>query len=214
MSENTRKRICITNRHLVRGDFCLWLERVLCRTERPDAVVLREKDLSETEYRKLAGAAKEICQAKGTRLIVNQFDSIAAELGIPAIHLPYGRFLEKMEKDVSREELRSRFERIGTSVHKPDEAELAGRLGADYVFAGHIFQTDCKKGLAPRGLDFLRACCERVQIPVYAIGGIPLEEEGKVPDRSEKKDGGSTREQLCIRQGAAGVCIMSDYARL
>ena len=40
--------------------------------------------------------------------------------------------------------------------------------------AGHIFATDCKKDLPPRGLEFLKEVCNSVTIPVYAIGGIKL----------------------------------------
>lgn len=46
------------------------------------------------------------------------------------------------------------FESVSTSIHKPEEALKAQELGADFVFAGHVFATDCKKGLPPRGLDF------------------------------------------------------------
>ena len=38
--------------------------------------------------------------------------------------------------------------------------------------AGHVYVTDCKKGLPPRGLEFLKEVCTKVTIPVYAIGGI------------------------------------------
>jgi thiamine-phosphate pyrophosphorylase len=65
-------------------------------------------------------------------------------------------------------------------------------LGADYVCAGHIFETDCKKGVPPRGLSFLRDICAQSPVPVYAIGGIREENENKA-----------------IEQGAAGVCVMS-----
>lgn len=65
-------------------------------------------------------------------------------------------------------------------------------LGATYITAGHIFATDCKKGVPPRGLDFLSSVCSFVNIPVYAIGGIS-------PVNAQK----------AIDAGAEGVCIMS-----
>lgn len=46
------------------------------------------------------------------------------------------------------------FETVGVSVHSADEAVLAEKMGATYVTAGHIFATDCKKGLEPRGIEF------------------------------------------------------------
>lgn len=85
----------------------------------------------------------------------------------------------------------------GVSVHSVEDARLAEQCGATYLTAGHVFVTDCKKGLAPRGLDFLHEVCSSVKIPVYAIGGI------------NDKNAAS-----CIREGAAGVCVMSGYMRM
>ena len=72
------------------------------------------------------------------------------------------------------------------------EAQEAARLGCTYITAGHVFVTDCKKGLAPRGLAFLQEVVESVAIPVYAIGGIGSENAASVR-----------------KTGAAGVCVMS-----
>ena len=66
--------------------------------------------------------------------------------------------------------------------------------GADYIFAGNIFETDCKKGLPGRGLEFLENVCKAVNIPVYAIGGIS---EEKMPQ--------------ILGTGAAGGCMMSGF---
>ena len=49
---------------------------------------------------------------------------------------------------------------------------MAQEHGATYVTAGHIYPTDCKRGLAARGTQFLERVCRVVSIPVYAIGGI------------------------------------------
>ena len=78
-----------------------------------------------------------------------------------------------------------------------EDAKEAGRLGADYVFAGNIFETDCKKGLPGRGLEFLENVCKEVDIPVYAIGGITAE---KMPQ--------------ILGTGAAGGCMMSGFMQL
>ena len=64
------------------------------------------------------------------------------------------------------------IKRIGTSIHSVEDAVFAESHGADYITAGHIFTTDCKKGLPGRGIDWLKSICHAVSIPVYAIGGI------------------------------------------
>ena len=91
---------------------------------------------------------------------------------------------------------KSRFEHIGASCHSVEDAQEAESLGADYITAGHVFATDCKKGLPPRGIEFLSSVCESVSIPVYAIGGIS-------PDNID-----------LVRQcGAAGACVMSGFMK-
>ena len=87
---------------------------------------------------------------------------------------------------------------LGSSVHSLEEAEEAFSLGAEYLTAGHIYATDCKKGLPPRGTAFLEEICRAVPVPVYAIGGIRLEQE-----QIEKT----------LAAGARGVCIMSGAMR-
>ena len=82
------------------------------------------------------------------------------------------------------------------SVHTVEEAINAERLGADGLIAGHIFVTDCKKGLAPRGLDFLKEVCDAVSIPVFAIGGID-----------------DSNSDIVRLAGAQGECRMSWYMR-
>ena len=96
------------------------------------------------------------------------------------------------------ESQREIIQKIGTSVHSTEQAQEAQELGASYVTAGHIYATDCKKGLQPRGLDFLRQVCAAVDLPVYAIGGIKFDE---------------TQWMSLKECGAAGGCIMSGMMK-
>ena len=91
------------------------------------------------------------------------------------------------------------FSVAGTSVHSVEEAVEAEKLGASYISAGHIFSTDCKKGMPPRGLDFLKDVCRSVSIPVYAIGGIRI-------DKAQLQE--------LLDCGAAGGCVMSGMMKL
>lgn len=62
--------------------------------------------------------------------------------------------------------------RLGVSVHSIEEAKIAEERGADYLFFGHIYSTNSKPDLEPRGLYALDEVCRSVSIPVIAIGGI------------------------------------------
>ena len=130
-----------------------------------------------------------LCEAAGTECILHGFPDEARALSWRKIHLPLRLFQELPSLDF--------FEKKGTSVHSLAEAREAEALGADYLFAGNIFETDCKKGLPGRGLSFLQEVCKQVSIPVYGIGGI-------TPDRME---------QLLLA-GASGGCMMSGFLKL
>ena len=101
------------------------------------------------------------------------------------------------------------FKVIGTSVHSVEDAIKAKQLGTTYMTAGHIFATDCKKGLPPRGLDFLKNVCDTVQIPVYAIGGINI-----ASSESDDSTLNVPRLKEVMECGAAGGCIMSGMMRV
>ena len=102
------------------------------------------------------------------------------------------KYLDNLQVLKSNPQIYKYFNEIGVSIHSVSEAIEAVNLGATYITAGHIFATDCKKDLAPRGLSFLSAVCNSVTIPVYAIGGISPENAQKV-----------------IYAGGTGICIMS-----
>lgn len=176
--------IAITNRRLCKGDFLSQIER-LCRDERISAIVLREKDLSEDEYKALAKSVIRICAFYDKKLILHHFARAALELDFKNIHLSISDLEENKER-------LKYFELIGASIHSMQQLAKAESLSADYVFAGHIFATDCKKGLKPRTTEFLREAVYNFPRSVYAIGGINKHNLDKV--RSA---------------GAAGACIMS-----
>lgn len=175
--------IVVTNRVICKGDFFERLEEIVC--VKPDAVILREKSLSTTEYQLLAEKCKKICDKYGVDLIVNTFISSAKKAGIKKVQLPMAEFLRK------RSELND-FEEIGVSVHSLDEAILAEKLGANFLIAGHIYMTPSKPDMPSRGIEFIENICERVSIPVMAIGGIT---PARVPEVE--------------KAGAKGVCVMT-----
>ena len=158
----------------------------------PKGIILREKDLSYTDYKTLAQSALDICNQYHVPLILHNFIGVAIELHHDMIHLPLSILRE------NRSNLSS-FSTIGTSIHSVEDAIEAVSLGATYLTAGHIYSTDCKKDIPPRGIQFLQDVCSCINLPVYAIGGIHYNKEQFEEIESA---------------GAKGACIMSDSMRL
>ena len=184
------KILAITNRHLCNNDFLTQIQDICSLNEKNTgiksvSIVLREKDLSENDYKDLAAKVMKICEKNNTECILHNFYNVAKELNCKKIHLPL--HVLKAKSNVCKE-----FNEIGVSIHSVSEAIEAVNLGATYITAGHIFATDCKKDIPPRGLSFLSSVCNCVNIPVYAIGGISI-----------------SNAQEAINAGADGICIMS-----
>lgn len=176
--------ICVTNRKVCRGDF---LERInQIAIGKPQAIMLREKDLGKLEFENLARNVNMICLKNQVKFIINQNIRVAAKMELSIIHLS----LQDLKKNVNKIK---QFSEIGASVHSVIEAKEAQESGATYLIAGHIFSTDCKKGVPPRGLSFLKEVCLSVELPVYAIGGISKDNVKDVTDA-----------------GALGICLMSE----
>ena len=70
--------ICITNRHLCNIDFYKRIEQICKKT--PKAIVLREKDLKEEEYKILAKEVIKICNKYNIDIILHNFIDIALSL--------------------------------------------------------------------------------------------------------------------------------------
>lgn len=183
----TFKKICVTNRHLSERPLDEQLERVFI-TSKPDDVILREKDLSEDEYRKLAYKIKVLCDLHCVRLVVNKYYEVARELGT-TVQLS---IIDYESNDANLNGLP-----VWVSVHSLQESVRARGSGASAIIAGHIYETDCKRGFPGRGIDFLTNIVEQVDIPVYAIGGI---DEFNIEEVASA--------------GASGACQMSYYMKL
>ena len=160
------------------------------------ALTLREKDLDKNEYLKLIEEIYPICQKYKINLILHQnYDlNLDDKYNIEGIHLSYDIF--KSLNENIKAELIKKYKKIGVSIHSIDEAKEVEMLGATYIVAGHIFETDCKKGLEPRGLKFIEDLSSALSIPIFAIGGI-----------DEKNS------QSVIDSGAFSVCMMSSMMK-
>ena len=159
-------RIAVTNRHLCEGDF---LERIrqIAQGDEYNAILLREKDLSHEEYEELAKKVLKITNLAGKKCILHPF-----------VHIPLSVMAQMSQKE--RENLRKSVKEMSTSIHSLEQLKEAEAYSMDFVIAGHIFATDCKKDLPPRGLSFLKNICDNSEVPVYAIGGMTKEREPEV----------------------------------
>ena len=205
MIENKIKLNIISNRKLCENEnlekqiekiFSAYQRKIILENFEIVALTLREKDLYKNEYLKLVEKIYPICQKYRIDLILHQNYDLVLEdkYNIEGIHLSYNTF-KSLNKNI-RKELIKKYKKIGVSIHSIDEAKEVEMLGATYIVAGHIFKTDCKKDLEPRGLEFIQELSSALIIPIFAIGGINQENS-----------------HLVINNGAFGACMMSSLMK-
>ncbi|WP_339055707.1 thiamine phosphate synthase [Fusobacterium animalis] len=205
MIENKIKLNIISNRKLCENEnlekqiekiFSAYQRKIILENFEIVSLTLREKDLNKNEYLKLVGKIYPICQKYRIDLILHQNYDLRLDnkYNIKGLHLSYNTF-KSLNKNI-REELIKKYKKIGVSIHSVDEAKEVENLGATYIVAGHIFKTDCKKDLEPRGLKFIQELSLILTIPIFAIGGINEENS-----------------HLVINSGAFGVCMMSSLMK-
>ena len=205
MLENRIKLNIITNRKLCENEnlekqikkiFLDYEKKIYLENFEIVALTLREKDLDKNKYLNLVKKIYPICKKYGIDLILHQnYDlNLDEKYNIEGIHLSYEIF-KSLNKNI-REKLIKKYKRIGVSIHSLEEAKDVENLGATYVVAGHIFETDCKKGLEPRGLNFIKELSSILTIPIFEIGGINEENS-----------------YLVIKSGAFGICMMSSLMK-
>lgn len=166
---------------------------------KPFGIVLREKDLPVKEYSELARKVRDICRSAGASIIVHNHPEVARELGVSALHMP----LDALEKLNSEE--RKEFRVLGASCHSVEDVLRAKALGCDYVTAGHVYATDCKPGLPPRGADFLAEVCgPAAPMPVFALGGLT---PARAPEVRRAGGRGLRHDEFCHGCGEPGGTV-------
>jgi thiamine-phosphate pyrophosphorylase len=157
----------VTDRQLSAGrPLCLVVEAALRGGTR--AVQLREKDLPPRELYPLALEVRQLTQAYGASLLINDRIDVALAVGADGVHLT----TTSLPVTVARQ-LLGPGRLIGVSTHTVAEAQAAADGGADFVVFGPVFYTPSKAPYGrPVGLEALRAARSAITLPILAIGGI------------------------------------------
>lgn len=189
--------IAVTNRRLCSGDYLTQIRKIA--DLQPGGLILREKALTDEEYGHLAVQVLDICREQKVPCYLHGHVEIARRLKCERIHLPLETLLTLTGHTAAAAAPAplAAFSHISVSCHSAADVQAAVAHGATQILLGNIFETDCKKGLPGKGLDFLREICLLSPVPVYAIGGITPENFPSV-----------------CAAGAAGGCMMSGFMRM
>jgi thiamine-phosphate pyrophosphorylase len=195
-------RYAITSRALYPGDEQEKQAALLRQTYRwisdgIDFIQLREKDLSAAA---IAALARNILKtialtASSTRLLINSRADIAIATGAHGVHLTSDPC------EVTPEEIRGLYASaklhapiVTVSCHTIEGVQRARDDQADAILFAPVFEKQLRdqgnvRSIPGHGLDRLHAACTAAApVPVYALGGVTLENA-----------------DACIAAGAAGI---------
>ncbi len=151
-------------------------------------VQYRDKCRARGEMVQIAKRMREITNAGGARLIINDEIDLALAVKADGVHLGQDDFPVRMARQLLGETAI-----IGLSTHNLVQAQKAVSQTIDYIGFGPIFSTTTKKAHDPTvGISKIAAIRKQISLPVYAIGGIPF-----------------SALQNIINAGASGVAVAS-----
>ncbi|MEO5573395.1 MAG: Nudix family hydrolase [Gammaproteobacteria bacterium] len=169
--------------------FMSTLERCLSGGVR--LVQLRAKSLDEARYRDLAQQALDLCRHHGAQLLLNAVPQLVQDIGAHGVHLSS----EQLKKLDARPLGKDKW--VAASCHDADELAQARRIGVDFAVVSPVLPTPSHPGAACLGWDKLRQLTSATNMPIYALGGMRIEDIG-----------------LAHRNGAQGIAAVSSVWNL
>ena len=187
MNREALRLYLVTNRYQDSLESFLEKIETACRSG-VTIIQLREKNLTTNQYYQLAKQVKEITEAYQVPLIID--DRLDVCLAVDAAGLHIGD--DELPVSVARQVLGPE-KILGVTAKTVKRALEAEEGGANYLGTGAIFPTMTKENAPITLISTLKTICQRVAIPVVAIGGLTSE---NIDQR--------------IGTGIAGVAVVRD----
>ncbi|HEX9756720.1 MAG TPA: thiamine phosphate synthase [Nitrospiria bacterium] len=147
----------------------------------------REKEIPGVSRLSIAKKIKTLCEKFQCTLIINDDIELAVKVGADGVHLG--------QEDSSVENARIQLgvkAIIGVTVRNVTQALEAQKGGADYIGLGPIYKSPTKQPVHPLGCKIIHKVQDQVKFPIFAIGGISLENVEEV-----------------MNAGASGIAVIS-----
>ena len=187
MNREALRLYLVTNRYQDSLESFLEKVETACRSG-VTVVQLREKNITTNQYYQLAKQVKEITDAYQVPLIID--DRLDVCLAVDAAGLHIGD--DELPVSVARQVLGPE-KILGVTAKTVKRALEAEEGGANYLGTGAIFPTTTKENAPITLISTLKTICQRVAIPVVAIGGLTSENIAQL-----------------IGTGIAGVAVVRD----
>ena len=140
-------------------------------------VQFRGKHLKESQYRDLAKRLSRRARQSGIEFVLNADPSLVPETDAAGVHLNSPRLMKIESRPLGAEYW------VSASCHNLKELQQAQKIGADFAVLGPVCQTLTHPGGKPLGWDRFAELVQQVSIPVFALGGLALDDLWKVREK-------------------------------
>ena len=169
MNREALRLYLVTNRYQDSLESFLEKVETACRSG-VTIVQLREKNLTTNQYYQLAKQVKEITDAYQVPLIIDDRLDVCLAVDAAGLHIGDDELPVSLARQVLGPE-----KILGVTAKTVKRALEAEEGGADYLGTGAIFPTTTKENAPITLISTLKTICQRVAIPVVAIGGLTSE---------------------------------------
>jgi len=129
-----------------------------------EMVQVREKNISFNEFKNFSKEVIEICKPKSVKVIINSDVNLAYEIKADGVHLTSKELLsiKKIPKNLI----------VSASCHTQEEISIAEQLNLNFIVLSAVKKTISHPDMKPIGWDKFQKIVNKVNIPIYALGGL------------------------------------------
>ncbi len=146
----------------------LFFERLKIKLDQGIKMIqVREKNLPYQDLKKIAQKIIDISKPYQAKVVINESEELALDIGADGVHYPF-HCLMKLKA-------RPEFSICGSSCHNLEELIIAQDLNMSFAVLSPVQKTESHPLLDPIGWEFFSECTNKLDIPIYALGGLSQE---------------------------------------
>jgi 8-oxo-dGTP diphosphatase len=131
-------------------------------------IQVREKHLQTPALERFARLVIALAKPYGAKVLLNNDIVLAKKIGAHGVHLPSNVLMQLKEKPANLI--------VAASCHSADELLHAEELGLDFAVLSPVNVTLSHLEAEPLGWQKLADLIKNIEIPVYALGGMTLDD--------------------------------------
>ncbi|MFK8067123.1 MAG: Nudix family hydrolase [Gammaproteobacteria bacterium] len=129
---------------------------------------LRAKESSSEEIDQISKNLKMLCEKYQAKWLINGEPKDVLKYSADGVHITSKRLLSMKERPLNTDFL------MGASCHNLEELTHADKLDLDFAVLAPVKKTLSHPEVKPLGFDQFEELIEKINIPVYALGGLSI----------------------------------------